>query len=898
MISTTNAQVKIASIPKHLQDMAVPVPVPGAVQNGESTYILAPPLSKGQPKVVSETTIGTTWYDLQSNASMQNRIYRYPDSTIVATWMFGIQAASSYPDRGTGYNSYAGGLWGSMPTARIESVKVGWPSYAPWGAQGEIIVTHNGATGLNIAKRAVKTMGTWTQTTYPGPTVNPNLLWPRMVTSGSLHDTIHVMCLTAPVANAGVLYNGMDGALLYSRSTDGGTTWGINNIQIPGMDTSSYRGFAGDCYAWAEPKGNKLSFVVGDDWLDLVLLKSNDNGTTWTKTVIWQHPYPKFNTTVASTIYTDTFYCPDGNFAAVIDNNGLTHVFFGIQRALASIGSLPSWFPFTDGLAYWNETMGPITSPNFKTTLHPDSLRAKGKLVGWAQDMNNNGTINFLGSYSLFYCSVSSQPCATVDNNNNLYVVYSSMMENLNSLSTQQNYRHIWARKSIDGGGSWGSFLDITGGINHNYDDCVFPSLASSTDDNLHVICQVDGEPGLSVRGDLDAAGNNNIVYLKVPKTDLQHIVPKPNWNFNAAGNQHYINLPAASAMVFNGNPLTEGDYIGVFYDSSGTLKCGGYSKYIPGLDSIIAHGNSTGQDNGFTVGEKFRWKVWRLSDNIEYAAAAIYNFSAPNDSTFALNGISTVTNLYTGFISITMSPGPTVCPGTSVMMMNFISGGYPPYTYSWTPTATINNPHIASPLANPMVTTTYTLVVTDIYGLQGTGSATVNIIPPPSVSFAPLSNVCDNWPQVPLSGGTPAGGSYSGTGVTGGMFSPATAGLGPHAISYTYTDPVTGCHNTATSTITVVFCVGGEKKGTEPGLTAYPNPVDNALYLYTGKLRGELSYTLIRSDGQLVLTDRLITGGHERFMISLTGIGKGIYFLKIESAEGTDYFKVIKSGL
>jgi hypothetical protein len=53
------------------------------------------------------------------------------------------------------------------------------------------------------------------------------------------------------------------------------------------------------------------------------------------------------------------------------------------------------------------------------------------------------------------------------------------------------------------------------------------------------------------------------------------------------------------------------------------------------------------------------------------------------------------------------------------------------------------------------------------------------------------------------LVGGSPAGGTYSGTGVSGGMFNPTTAGAGNHTISYSYTDGL-NCTSSTSSTITV----------------------------------------------------------------------------------------------
>src|SRR5206468_2581905 len=53
------------------------------------------------------------------------------------------------------------------------------------------------------------------------------------------------------------------------------------------------------------------------------------------------------------------------------------------------------------------------------------------------------------------------------------------------------------------------------------------------------------------------------------------------------------------------------------------------------------------------------------------------------------------------------------------------------------------------------------------------------------------------------LTGGSPAGGTYSGTGVSGNTFNPATAGTGTFKITYTYTDSK-GCSNSAATNITV----------------------------------------------------------------------------------------------
>ncbi len=61
----------------------------------------------------------------------------------------------------------------------------------------------------------------------------------------------------------------------------------------------------------------------------------------------------------------------------------------------------------------------------------------------------------------------------------------------------------------------------------------------------------------------------------------------------------------------------------------------------------------------------------------------------------------------------------------------------------------------------------------------------------------------CESDTGIILSGGTPLGGTYSGTGVTGNLFKPLVAGIGNFAITYLVTDS-NSCSNSTTDTVTV----------------------------------------------------------------------------------------------
>ena len=470
----------------------------------------------------SEEEIGYTWYDQQSNAHLSNRIHRFQDGSIGAVWTMGFDIPG-FADRGTGYNYFDGTVWDTPPTARIENDRTGWPSYAPWGADGEIVVAHisGGASeGLLINKRVTKGTGAWQQLLFQGPLPDwKGLYWPRMTASGSNSGTTHLLSLTIPTGNGGQPYMGQDGALLYNRSQDGGQTWDIQHQILPGTGSSYYNFVQPDCYAWAESKENTIAFLVADSWMDMFVMKSTDNGDNWTKLMVWEHPYPFFDWN--TTITTDTLWAPDRSADITIDNSGKVHVVCGLMRvAHFEFGTTFQYWPFTDGIAYWNEDRPPFTAPDQHDALDAeDVLIENHNLIGWTQDVNNNGTIDFMQQIMSYReMGISTMPEIISDDYNNLFLVYASTTETYDNGT--YNFKHIWARGSNDNGLTWGSFLDLNTDLIHIFDECIYPVVAGSSDDKIHLIYNVDPSPGLAVNDD-HPYQQNRIFFLQLDKSDL-----------------------------------------------------------------------------------------------------------------------------------------------------------------------------------------------------------------------------------------------------------------------------------------------------------------------------------------------------------------------------------------
>jgi hypothetical protein len=129
--------------------------------------------------------------------------------------------------------------------------------------------------------------------------------------------------------------------------------------------------------------------------------------------------------------------------------------------------------------------------------------------------------------------------------------------------------------------------------------------------------------------------------------------------------------------------------------------------------------------------------------------------------------------------------------------------GGTPGYTYQWYGNNLVST-NIANPQACPLTTSTYTLVVTDSKGCQAFDSVVVVVNPPTEASITGLdAQYCVNSPNVVMTG-IPAGGTFSGPGVTGNVFQPSFIGVGYWCIKYTYTNPSTGCTDDTTICVTV----------------------------------------------------------------------------------------------
>lgn len=504
-------------------------------------------VSTAKSMVQVEEYVGTSIYDLQTNGSIQNRIIA-DDAGVAACFTFSATNSSdTYPDRGTGYNYRTAGVWQDDITQRVESMRVGWTSLMHPANGSEVLMNHSGSAGIKVWARPAIGTGTWVNSIVPTPS-GFAMFWPRAVTGGADGNSIHMVCLADP--NAGAFTNGMTGPILYNRSTDGGATWDLTEALLPGEeDTSLVSGFSGDAYA-IYARGNKIAIASFGELQDSYIWISNDNGTTWARSTIWDFPIDNYvidqGTDIELDGLQDTILSSDGGGAVYIDASGTAHAAFGTMFYTDDIGVIDSsysYFPLAGSIAYWNENMVDPATEVLEIGISPDL------------DATIPASITEVGQYG--NAGTASHPQLAEAADGTIFCSYQAVNEAY--FNGAEYLRHIYAVKSDDGGATWTEPSDITPDLAEDGYEYVYASMAPfAYGDKIHLIVQRDFEPGIHVQPEdaADPVTDNDQIYVCVT-LDLVGVEEGP--------------MAKTTFSVFP-NPTTENVQISLPQEATGSL--------------------------------------------------------------------------------------------------------------------------------------------------------------------------------------------------------------------------------------------------------------------------------------------------------------------------------------
>jgi Zn-dependent metalloprotease len=327
----------------------------------------------------------------------------------------------------------------------------------------------------------------------------------------------------------------------------------------------------------------------------------------------------------------------------------------------------------------------------------------------------------------------------------------------------------------------------------------------------------------------------------------------------NAVVQSTVINIPAGVSTItlnFNLTPgygyrLGLGSGIGALYRNNGGVS---YPYNIGGLLNIT--GSSQGPNYFFFF---YNWEV---------------------DPGNCVSAPTPVTATVIPGSALTVNSS-TICSGQTT---NLIATGATSYTWD-------TGANTSSISVSPSVTTSYT--VSTATASCGTISevTTVSVNPTPVVTLTSTTvNSCLSDSLVVLSG-SPSGGIFTGTGVSGNNFNPAI-GVGTYTVLYNYTDPINGCSAFAAKTITVGACVGINELNNSAYFKIYPNPANDFITLTIEK-ESDILFKVYDATGKTLIVKQL-SGKSNR--IDINTLAKGIYFIEAQDASKNTYRqKIVK---
>ena len=237
-----------------------------------------------------------------------------------------------------------------------------------------------------------------------------------------------------------------------------------------------------------------------------------------------------------------------------------------------------------------------------------------------------------------------------------------------------------------------------------------------------------------------------------------------------------------------------------------------------------------------------------------------------------------------TGVVDVTINTPPTVALGADITQCGgtaTLDALNPGATYLWSNAATTQTIVVST-------TGTYSVTVTDANGCTATDVIVVTINSNPVVTLSLNPTItCVTWTAYALTGGSPSGGTYSGTGVTANMFDPSAAGQGSFTITYVFTD-INGCIDSAQQNITVDLCTGINGASSLESVVLYPNPAQNELYIETNS---DVTIVIVDEIGKTVFSQQLIKGKN---VINTSALASGVYQVALQNENGIAVKKLV----
>ncbi|MBO7260891.1 MAG: hypothetical protein J6U97_05305, partial [Bacteroidaceae bacterium] len=585
-----------------------------------------------------------TTYDLQSNANVSNRMYQKENGDVVVVTTHSHEFNSMADDRGTGYNIYDGEEWTLSSDNREESnatgadMRTGWPTIAPYGEEGEILVNHS--NGLNYYIREKAGEGQWDGPySIPAPILDGReytLSWPRVTTSGENKDIIHIACASQYTDE----YTGnIVTVQFYCRSTDG-QNWEVGYSPLAETD-EHITIYDADDYTISS-NGDVVAICYASVFYgDVLVYKSTDNGQSWERMLVWENPFAGNWETDENTLTGDTPAQTPVHSTCVVGPDGTVHVAFSVINYIHNeLGTSFNYYygRTNDGIAYWNDTREPLT--NIKLWIEDSGYSVHSadsvNFCGWLPFYSNIADFNSEYVYReqdyiyQYYGCISGFPALSVDPVGNLALAYSTIDTERELYDGQYYYRSVYVSYKEAGQESWNVAAEnLMEQISANNIEANFvTAVGNSVKENEFYFSFVgDSKPGFYFgTGASQSQASNNNVY--VVKYDPDGDIEEPIVNHWTPDESIYPNNMTLIGSVQIDGVSQNSEYLEVGAFCGDELRGSQIAQYIPELDKYEVFLMIYGEAN-----DEITFKLY------DHSAKEVLDLVSPDAVTFAVNG-------------------------------------------------------------------------------------------------------------------------------------------------------------------------------------------------------------------------------------------------------------------
>ena len=214
--------------------------------------------------------------------------------------------------------------------------------------------------------------------------------------------------------------------------------------------------------------------------------------------------------------------------------------------------------------------------------------------------------------------------------------------------------------------------------------------------------------------------------------------------NFTWSPAQGLSSVSIANPMA---SPSTNTSYLVVGIDTNGCENNDTIQLVVNALpvadagDTVFACNNLPATLGGSPTGPSGATYSWTPASQVSNSTIANPTATVSVNSVFSVivtdtNQCSSSDSVFAAVFELSSQNDTGLCSGDSVALVVNPSFGAAPYTYSWSPGASLNDSTIATPLAFPNGPTLYTVTVTAANGCVETATVNLQLFPSPVAQF------------------------------------------------------------------------------------------------------------------------------------------------------------------